>query len=645
MTEEQKSKIPKELRDLAQWQVYKLTDRGNGKKGKPPVSPTTGKEISWNTPKNFLTFDQAVSALRENRPGNLAGIGLVFTGKEPLSGIDIDSCLTEAGEPLPEIRPILERISTYTEVSPSGKGLRIIGRGKLPDHDHGGKSDRFEVYSSGRFLTITGNVYQARAKIEDFGDSLAWFRQTYAKAPPKPAGTVSIPPAPASPSAPIGAGYLRTPEEVIRVAGLAKTGDKFKSLMDGDTSLHGGDHSAADMALMLILAFYCGKDPGLMEATFNLSGLANREKWKTRADYRERTIQKAIENTRETFKPSTKATEGGDYSFSPDRESTGRPKELPKLHTKSAADLQKKVFADPKWAVPGLLPEGLTVLAGRPKKGKSWMALGLALAAASGGKAFGMTDVEQGKVLYLALEDSERRMQNRIAQLLGPCENFPPNLHYIAAGEFPRTGGIEALQEWIKDNPDTRLVIIDTIAKIKPMKRSGGDAYQEDYAFNGLFQTMAIAHNVAVLVLTHTKKSTEAEDVFDRITGTTGNTSAADALWVIQTGKDGRAVLHVTGRDIEQKNLAMKFDNGTWTCTGEATDEDFLSPSRKKIIDLLLEKGPLNPAKISELLSMPKNSVYQFLSEMKKTEQVLQDGDRGKYYVLPKETKETKETL
>ncbi|MFZ2957684.1 MAG: hypothetical protein WA705_12410 [Candidatus Ozemobacteraceae bacterium] len=324
MTEQQIRSIPKELQNFPQWHVYKLIDRGNGKKGKPPVSPVTGNPIFWNNPKTFLTFDQALSALKENKPRNLAGLGFVFTGEEPFSGIDIDSCLTGSGV-VPGVLPILERFkTTYTEVSPSGKGLRIIGRGKLPEGDAGGKRGNFEAYSAKRFLTITGNTFEGRSSIGDFTENLAWFRREYTTIPKIAPGaspcvshsekTREKPNFPDS-----GDGYPRSPEDVIRLVEHSKNADKFRNLMAGDDC---GDHSRADLALCSILAFYCGKDPALIEATFNLSKLAEREKWK-RADYRARTIQTAIEKTGDTFRPSPKPENKKRYA---EPEKAGLPK-------------------------------------------------------------------------------------------------------------------------------------------------------------------------------------------------------------------------------------------------------------------------------------------------------------------------------
>lgn len=206
------------------------------------------------------------------------------------------------------------------------------------------------------------------------------------------------------------------------------------------------------------------------------------------------------------------------------------------LETTSAHDLMSMEFPEPRWAVPGLISEGYVILAGRPKRGKSWFALGLALAIASGGYTLGKIKVEQGEVLYLALEDNMRRLQNRINTISDENSPIPKGLHLVTDIKPLREGGAEAIKEWLKDHPNTRLLIIDTIShpKVTPMRTKGGDAYQEDYKFGSWLQKIARDHNICILGLMHTKKS-EADYAVDKILGSTGITAPADEILVIDS--------------------------------------------------------------------------------------------------------------
>jgi replicative DNA helicase len=125
-----------------------------------------------------------------------------------------------------------------------------------------------------------------------------------------------------------------------------------------------------------------------------------------------------------------------------------------------------------RYVVPGYIAEGLTVLAGRPKLGKSWLALDLAIAVATGGSALGSSRIEQGDVLYLALEDNERRLQKRLLQLLPPT-SMPESL--AVETECPRLdqGGLEAIREWVESVPSPRLIVVDVFNKVRPETKRG----------------------------------------------------------------------------------------------------------------------------------------------------------------------------
>jgi len=283
----------------------------------------------------------------------------------------------------------------------------------------------------------------------------------------------------------------------------------------------------------------------------------------------------------------------------------------------TAAELVGMVIKATKWAVPGYISEGLNILAGGQKLGKSWLAFDLALAVAMKGYAFGSIALEQGDALYLALEDTPRRLQERLIKLL-QGEPAPERLHIYTEWPTLTEGGLDWLEAWLTDHPTARLVVIDTLKKIRPPRMRNGNAYDEDYDFMGLLKNLADRYEVAFLVLHHVRKM-KAEDPFDAVSGTMGLTAAADATMVMQRvrGKTD-AILHITGRDIEEREVALSWDSttGMWSELGEA-DEYRRSLERKEIIELLRQhpKG-MTPKEIAEQLEKNRNTVRRLLMKM-----------------------------
>jgi predicted ATP-dependent serine protease len=163
----------------------------------------------------------------------------------------------------------------------------------------------------------------------------------------------------------------------------------------------------------------------------------------------------------------------------------GRPKaKLPvKCPTPKTLDqLQHAKFPEPKILVLGLLVEGCAILAGRPKIGKSWLALDIAIAVAMGGTCLSGRQCKQGDVLYLALEDGDRRLQKRVTKLMGAYKGeWPKALSYVTQWPRMNEGGLDGIEDWIKTHPDARLVIIDVLARFRAPTLPKRPAYEQDY--------------------------------------------------------------------------------------------------------------------------------------------------------------------
>jgi DNA-binding transcriptional ArsR family regulator len=282
----------------------------------------------------------------------------------------------------------------------------------------------------------------------------------------------------------------------------------------------------------------------------------------------------------------------------------------------TAADLERMTFPPLRYAVPGLLPEGLALLAGRPKFGKSFLCLDLAIAVATGGLAFGQLQCDAGDVLFLALEDSRRRLKSRLAAML-PGGGFPPRL--MIETEAPRldAGLVERLTKWIARQSSPRLIVIDTLRCVRPPGNGRGGYDEDAEALAPLLELARSTPGLCILVVHHTRKA-DADDTFDTISGTFGLTGVADTLLVF--GKHGEgAKLAVQGRDIDAVEKAFRRDpmTGGWLFAGDARDIA-KTGERQAIVDELNEAsgGPLTTAQIARALGKKPDTVSHLLRRL-----------------------------
>jgi RecA-family ATPase len=231
------------------------------------------------------------------------------------------------------------------------------------------------------------------------------------------------------------------------------------------------------------------------------------------------------------------------------------------LDIKSAAELFNTQFDDIRWIVPGLIGEGLTLINGAPKIGKSWFVLALAISASAGGKFLGKLEIPKTDTLYLALEDTKRRIHNRLVQLSSPgLENLKIATQW--------KDGYRGLSNFLSENRSIRLIIIDTLARFANIED------MNNYATT----TVAMVHlkkiaetmGVAIVLIHHAKKigsNSNSADWMESALGSTGLTGATDSTIFIsrQRGKN-TATLYATGRDIQdiKYNLEMNFTCGCW---------------------------------------------------------------------------------
>ena len=242
------------------------------------------------------------------------------------------------------------------------------------------------------------------------------------------------------------------------------------------------------------------------------------------------------------------------------------------LDTISYQKLATCIFAPVNYLVDGLVTQGLAILAGAPKVGKSWLVLDLA-ASVSTCTPFLGRKTTPCNVLYLALEDTYERLQRRFGALMQD-----PNCGVSFAISAPPMGnGLEAcLENAIRQDSNLKLIIIDTLQMIR---NTNGDkySYSEDYACLSKLKTIADTHNITILVVHHTRKA-GASDVFDTVSGTNGITGAADSMMVLTkaTRAGNRATLTITGRDVEGDELDLTFNTGIlrWECLGNTEERN-----------------------------------------------------------------------
>ena len=246
---------------------------------------------------------------------------------------------------------------------------------------------------------------------------------------------------------------------------------------------------------------------------------------------------------------------------------------MKKLETMTAEQLQSAPYSPEPFLVEELLPEGLHILAGAPKIGKSWLALWICLCVAQGQTLWNFTTT-QGEVLYLSLEDSYRRIQSRLFDL---TEDALPTLHFAILADTLKHGLEQQIEQFLTEHPTTKLVVIDTLQRVRSAG-SDSNLYANDYQEIGLLKKLADKRHIAILLIHHLRKLHD-DDPMNMISGSTGLSGAADSTFVLQ--KSSRlaniASLHCTGRDIADCTVKLEFgeEDHVWklledskTCSG-----------------------------------------------------------------------------
>lgn len=297
----------------------------------------------------------------------------------------------------------------------------------------------------------------------------------------------------------------------------------------------------------------------------------------------------------------------------------------------TADQLMATQFPAPRWAVPGLLAEGVSLLAGPPKVGKSWLSLGLALSVAGAGEALDAIPTEHGDVLYLALEDTPRRLKTRMAKLLGTTP-APARLS-IATTWPPLTNGGDAwISTWLDKNPDARLIVIDVLARIRGTTPPGLSAYDADYAAITGIKRIADTRGVAVVLVHHVRKM-GSEDFLTEVSGTNGLAGASDAVLVLKRSRgEADGVLHITGRDVDEAEYALRFipAAGAWVLLDGPPEDHTLPKTRATILRYLRDHPGATPKGIADATGLGYDNTKRTAARMAADGQLTAD-HTGRY--------------
>lgn len=622
------NKIPDKLKTQALWCVWK--------QGKIPCNPRTGKNAQSNIPETFSDFETACNALEK---GQYEGLGInIHNG---FSAIDIDHCIDEKGELSDMAKDIITKMESYTETSPSSTGIHII----FTMHDFLFDKEAYyinnqkiglEVYIAGatkKFITITGNAINNNGIADNppaLQEILDKYMQRHQSLPLK--------------SDSLASSSVFSDREYLRI-GLKKD-TKLIDYWNGNRPLK--SESENDMGFMAKLLFWTNGNADEAINAFRNSPYTSQkdsahQKKIQRSDYLQRLIQEAMPSktaAQSNAEYQAQQQQQRNQNISPKEPSAG-------LKIISAKKLQETKLPPVEYLIEDILPQGTSILTAASKIGKSWLVLDMGLKIAAGERFFNKKTKQTG-VLYLALEDSYTRLQDRMNKVLN--DNPPPENFYFLT-EVPNLENdlLAELEAILTKYPEIKLIIIDTLQKIRGQALLRESAYQQDYREMGMIKKFADKHGISIFLVHHNRKLVDDSDPFNMISGTNGIMGSADTIFVItkKSRNDKKAVLHITGRDVLQNDIVICFNEITsrWDIIGYKEKIDREEYERNPIVrtvrellklkdtwegtaSMLIEKG-------KELNIYIEKDAQGVGYELNKLEKLFFDYDRITYFCKP----------
>jgi len=301
------------------------------------------------------------------------------------------------------------------------------------------------------------------------------------------------------------------------------------------------------------------------------------------------------------------------------------PAALP--HIVSAMELYSGEVVRLRPLVEGLIWDGLTMLVGKPKSGKSWLMLQCAVDIAGGPAVNGVTALDHGPVLYGAFEEPAARTMARLRKL-APAGDWAKNLHFVYELLPLMGGGAEQLGVLL-EQLHPRMVVLDTLtALIKGGGKRENDVFRSQYAEVSRVRKLAEDFHTAFVLVHHARKGM-ADTAIESVAGTGGIAAAVDTLWCLKRKPEGEATLEVIGREAEEKTFAFRFEQEPfgWRVLGDDAAQ-LLNSERRQVLELLRDDGALTPAQIAAELAKSRPAVRQLLKRMRQDSQVTKQGSR-----------------
>ena len=571
-------RFPNELKELDRWVLWV--------KNKIPIDAKTGRNAKTTDPSTWSSYSR-VMAIR----GRYEGIGCVIA--EPYVGIDLDKCRDpETGELEEWALAVVKEADSYTEVSPSGRGIHIWVKGKLPEGRR--RAGRAEMYGCERYFTVTG-------------EHLDWTPSNIAECnlANLHAKFVTLDP--------------QYEDSKQMVAPSVSRGSKFDRLMSGEWLGLYGSHSEADLALCVMLAKRHNSDHARIDQEFRKSGLY-RDKWE-REDYRESTISRAVDAV---SRPGT--GQQGDYESEQSRAASGGspPVEIDWRATfKSFDQLDPN---PPRFLIENFLPEGITFIGGLPASGKTWLALSIAKALVTATPFLDRYPVpEPLPVLYLIPEVSERAFRSRLTIM--QLDDVGDKLLCRTMKDCNRDLGDQALLAAVRDLKP--VVFLDTAIRFSNSENENSASGNKQLT-DGIFGLSKVGAR-AIVALHHSvkrgrsssksgKRSDPVPTLETALRGTGDFGAMCDAVWGLQCQDESQLLVRaycLKGREFKEVSQPFSVVGRPHLSeTGNFLLEDVLeaqvaSEKERALNAFIISNPAATYREVEEALGIPLNKLKE----------------------------------